>query len=362
MKQASRKAKPNHAGVMRNDLPGYMKLRGNKIYIRYKGRDISTGYDNTAFGWKAANIFWEKRSKELKAIETGEKAHADNILNIFKKFLEYKRKITKINPMSERFYINSFNRVISNPKEMLTEENIKKQLTHYVETTTASTSTININLRGINVFLNWACDEENNYIPFKNYTKKLKQRQSKKVKPAYTEEEYNLLVSHFEKRGKAEMCLLLRFLWHTGARVGETLNIKLSDLDLQNNRIFIQNKIYKGLQETLLLIPEAVMVVERAVELADVRGDGKLFSWEDTSQPNDLVRRAEARIGIKKAGRGLHGLRRTFSDRLFEMDLSIPDVKDIMRHKNIKTTDDHYRSFREKELIEKMSRKKGVAP
>ncbi len=47
--------KPNQAGVMRNDLPGYMKVRGNKISIRYKGKDIATGFPNTKIGWQLAN-------------------------------------------------------------------------------------------------------------------------------------------------------------------------------------------------------------------------------------------------------------------------------------------------------------------
>ena len=39
MKKSSKKAKPEHAGIMRNDLAGYMKLRGSKIYVR-KGRGL----------------------------------------------------------------------------------------------------------------------------------------------------------------------------------------------------------------------------------------------------------------------------------------------------------------------------------
>jgi len=68
MKKSTKKAKPKHAGFMRNNLPGYMKLWGNKITVRWKGKDISTGCDNTPLGWKAANIFWKKKHKELIAL------------------------------------------------------------------------------------------------------------------------------------------------------------------------------------------------------------------------------------------------------------------------------------------------------
>ena len=361
MKKASQKAKPSHNGVMRNDLPGYMKLRGNKIYIRYKGKDISTGYDNTAFGWKMANAFWEQKSKELQAIASGEKALEDTILNVFKKFLEYKRKVSKIAKQTEIYYIAGLKSVFTNPNEILTEFNVKKQIDNFIRNTTVSAASINIYLRAVAGFLNWASDEDNNYISRKNYTKKYKQKVVEKVKPPYTEEEYNLLLSYFQHTNK-EMYLFLQFLWHTGARVGETLTIKLSDLDLKNNRIFVPNKIYKGEQEALLLVPDAVKIVEQVKEIAVKRGDKKLFRWKETRLPNKIMERAERNTGIKIEGRGLHGFRRSFTDGLFENGLNIPDVKDILRHRNITTTDKHYRSFKQKDLIEKMSRKKRSAP
>ena len=55
---------------------------------------------------------------------------------------------------------------------------------------------------------------------------------------------------------------------------------KIEWLDLENKRILVSNKIYKGKQEALLLIPEAIKVVEQAKELAVKRGDTKLFSWK----------------------------------------------------------------------------------
>ncbi len=97
--------KPNPAGVMRNDLPGYVKVLGNKLYIRYKGKDISTGFPNTKAGWELANEWWAVRSKELQAIEIGEKAAEDSIENVFKKFLEYKQKIDKITNKTLQYYI-----------------------------------------------------------------------------------------------------------------------------------------------------------------------------------------------------------------------------------------------------------------
>jgi integrase len=132
---------------------------------------------------------------------------------------------------------------------------------------------------------------------------------------------------------------------------------ELSDLDLPNSRIFVPNKNFKGKQETLLLTPESVNIVEQARELAKERDDEKLFSWKATNGPNRVIRRAEQSIGIKIGERGLHGFRRAFANRLFKQGMAIVDVQEIMRHKDIQTTLKYYKEFREKELLEKMAEK-----
>jgi integrase len=311
MKKTSRKAKPKAkpAGIMRNDLDGSMRVRGNKISVQYKRTEFATGLDNTAIGWKMANEWWAKKLKELQAIEAGEKPVGDTINNVFDRFLDYKKKITKITKKTEQYYWTGYKAIISSPNEILTEANVKKQIDNFVRNATVSANTINIYLRAIAGFLNWASDEDNNYIPAKNYTKKYKQKETDSVKPPYTADEYNLLLEYFEHRNY-EMWLLLQFLWNTGARCGETLAIKLDDIDLENSCILVPNKLYKGEQETLLLLPAAVKIVEQAIDFAAVRGDGKLFSWKETKLPNKIMRRAENNLQIKKDGRGLHGFRR----------------------------------------------------
>ena len=206
-----------------------------------------------------------------------------------------------------------------------------------------------------------ASDDDNGYIPVKNYTKKLKQKPAKQIKQPYTAEEYHLILSYFEQQDKKELCLLLRFLWNTGARVGETLKIKLSDLDLSNSRIFLSNKVYKGKQEALLLTPEAISIVEQVRELAILRGDANLFSWNRTYYPNESVRRAEINLGMRVKGRGLHGLRRAFSNRLFSIlkekkDISLVDIQEIMRHGSIEITLQYYKEFNQSELIKTLSK------
>ncbi len=358
MKKSISQPKEGHAGVMRNDLPGFMRVvKGSgRIYVRYKGKDISTGFKNTAIGWKIANDWWAKRSKELQAIEAGEKELEDSIGNIFKKFLEYKQKIDKITKKTETYYITAYKAVFISPQELLTENNAKAQIKRFVETTTVSAASVNIYLRAIKTFLLWCSDEDREYIPHKKYTEKFKQKSVETIKPPYTEDEYNVLLDYFSNSNYA-MHLLLQFLWHTGSRCGETLNIKISDIKLEKNYIIVPNKLQKGEQEVLLLSDIAKEIVIKILAFAKNRNDGKLFSWKETRLPNRIMERAEKNLGLKIEGRGLHGFRRAFTDRLIENGVMLEDTKDILRHKNIETTDEHYRKTKIQKLLKELNEK-----
>ncbi len=49
-------------------------------------------------------------------------------------------------------------------------------------------------------------------------------------------------------------------------------------------------------------------------------------------------------VGIDKQERGFHAIRRTFATNLIDSNVSLADVKDLMRHKDIKTTLEHYKA------------------
>ena len=345
------------AGEQRNDLPGSFRVRGNKIYIRYKGKDIATGSDNTTQGWKIANKWWEEKYEEIDAILTGKKIADDTIENIFNKFLEYKKQFQKLSLTTIKLYEYRIKEVFGSDLNIpLNEKNIKLALDNFITSTKLSATSINIILQGISSFLNWASEEDNSYIPNKNYTKKYRQPLQKKIKSPYTDEEYLMFVEHFEKKNQKEMSLFLQFLWNTGARSKETINIKISDIDFKNNYIKMQNKTYKGEQETLLLTEETKAIIEKIIALKKSK-DGRLFSWQGSITPFQNLEKLENKLGIKIKGRGLHGFRRSYADKLFESGFDTTEVQDAMRHRTINTTIGHYKSFKKTKLVDKLNEK-----
>lgn len=354
---------PKPAGQKRSDLPGYMKARGNKIYVRYKGKDLASGFHNTSNGWNLANKWWENKVKELQDIEDGALEMRDTFANIFQKFIAHKKKFQKLQERTLKDYQWFFNSIFkhSDPDLIMNEDNIKIVLENLLANSGGnSATTINDKLKVLKTFFIWASDEDRRYIARKDYTKKYKQSESHSVRESYTPDEYKAFVDYFMNKGgknDVEMAYLLRFLWETGARSSETLAIKINDINWPDNYIKIPNKMHKEQSEALLFSDETKLLLKDIVALSKVRGDGKLFGWKDRALPARKLRRAEVKLNLRVQNRGLHGFRRSFADRLFLNNFDMTAVKEIMRHRDISTILQHYKSYNRGKLVEEMNRK-----
>ena len=317
--------------------------------------DIATGCDNTTTGWKLANKFWEQKINEIDAIMQGEKKAQDTIENTFNKFIEYKMQYDKISKNTIKLYNIRIKSVFNDLKINLNEKNIKNSLDNFIKNTNLSDLSINYFLTGIQTFLNWASDEDQQFISKKDYIKKYKQKPQSSIRPPYTEEEYKIFVDYFDKNHK-EMSLFIQFLWNTGARGSEAINIKICDIDFKNNYILVSNKMYKSQQEMILLTDETKKIIQKIIALKNSK-DGKLFSWKGATTPFQLLRDLENKLDIKTRGRGLHGFRRGFNDKLIRSGIYIQDAQHILRHRNITTTEKYYTNMYKNELVDKMNEK-----
>ena len=118
----------------------------------------------------------------------------------------------------------------------------------------------------------------------------------------------------------------------------------------------MQNKIFKGQQETLLLTDETKEIIEKIISLKLSKTD-KLFSWSSKVTPIKNLENAESKLEIKIRGRGFHGFRRSFADRLFESGFDMPEIQEAMRHRTINTTLEYYKSFNKTNIIKKLNEK-----
>ena len=358
VKNPKPKKQQKHSGVLRNDLAGFARVRGNKIYIRYKGKDYSTGYNDTTIGWKLANDWWAEKLDLLAQIEAGIIKEYGTVSDALDKFITYKKVIQKLTDRTIKEYRFAVKKVFGDLNLTLNEKNIKIALENYIKTDKTSSVTINSVLKRLQVFLTWCSDDDNQYIQVKNYTKKYKQPEPKTIKPPYTVEEYKMFLEFLNKDKHKEFSLFIQFLWETGARVGEALNIKVSEIDFKNSWIVIPNKIFKSQQEVLLLSDVAVAVVKKVLSLRKTAND-KLFSWKTTDSIKLKLSITEKELGIKIRGRGFHGFRRAFTDRLIKSGITIEKAQQILRHRNIQTTETSYLNMYKSELLEEINSRLG---
>lgn len=356
-KKVSAKPKPNHKGVMRNDLEGSMCVKGNKIYVRYKGKDYSTGYDNTPIGWTCANMFWEAKLQQIQAQKTAQTKYLQTIGYSLERFLDYQKNIKRIKKRSVSSQYSVLNLIFNEHKnENLTAENLELALENYYNNKTAKLKDASINSYLINVktFINWAVTNE--LLIKKDYTKKYRRPKSSKMRASYSEDEYKLIINSIGENQK-HLSLLIQFLWHTGARVGEAIDLNVEDIDFEKSIIRIPNKIFKGQEESLILSDIAKNILLQAIELQQKKGYKKLFLYGNATTAILALSNVERKIGIKIPNRCMHGFRRSYADRLLSNpNISIVDAQDIMRHRNINVTLQHYKNLNKEKLVEKLNK------
>lgn len=333
-------------------VPGSVFLRnGSKLLkIKYRGKQISTGLDNTPNGRKIADEMLRQIHFDFINYNQSPVTRTKRIHEIFKLFVEDHCKGLEKNTIN--LYEVSF-RTITPIDYHITDERINIDILQFTLSykDKVKVSTITNYLRHYSVFANYCL--RNQYIdrfPEKLRSERRLSKRGEKPKEVivFERKEIELLVQHFLKKDK-EFALLLMFLWHTGGRIAETLKLKWTQVDMKNLKIRFANKINTA-EDDYIPISSAVESVLRELKL--LKNGEQVFRWVHSSQSR-LIKRfntAMAELGIDKKERGFHAIRRTFATNLIESNVSLADVKDLMRHRDIKTTLEHYKAKKSQRL------------
>ncbi|PJE59972.1 MAG: integrase [Candidatus Portnoybacteria bacterium CG10_big_fil_rev_8_21_14_0_10_44_7] len=133
--------------------------------------------------------------------------------------------------------------------------------------------------------------------------------------------------------------LMVALAYGAGLRVGETVNLKINDVDL--DELVIHIKSAKGKKDRITVFPEKLKAdISR---LAAIRhGNEYLFASgrggklaERTAQM--VFGRALKKSGIKKDAT-FHSLRHSFATHLLENGINVRYVQELLGHANIRTT------------------------
>jgi len=133
--------------------------------------------------------------------------------------------------------------------------------------------------------------------------------------------------------------LLVRLLYSSGMRVGELLNLKVKDLNLESNFGWIRNG--KGGKDRPFIIAHSLKE-ELQHYLKDKQPEEWLFvGWNnspyDASSVREILNKAKRKAGIKKNIHP-HLLRHSFATHLIQNGYSPLEVQPLLGHNNVNTT------------------------
>ena len=141
----------------------------------------------------------------------------------------------------------------------------------------------------------------------------------------------------FESTINLKHRLVLMFLYYSGIRADELVNLRWEDIDFQRGTIHL--KTAKGDKERVVFFHEKL---KSFVEYFNLRRDGLVFISNLSKRYDKRTVQLIVRNAAKKAGVGKrvtpHTLRHSFATHLLEGGADIRHIQKLLGHSNLQTT------------------------
>ena len=298
-------------------IPGSIFVRRgtNKITIQYKARQIATGLDDTVDNYKQAQKMlvqiWQEDHESIN--KSGGKTYNDAVQSFGTWAYNNREKKTVI----------AYYTAIHNIGEPLSFSfaSIVEQIKKYLSTANHNTtSKLNI-LRHYQVFLHYCFDS--GWIEDWRIPKTLKPRQTAKEIDPLTIEELMMLISYWVRRD-IEFAALLQFLFYTGFRIHEALELEWSSVSEET--ITKKSKHHTKII-SFPITPQIASVLSMLNKDAN-----RVFRWSraSVSPLNKKFNASMQELRIKKAGKSFHSIRKGAISHLINSGVDIGTVSELM--------------------------------
>jgi len=229
------------------------------------------------------------------------------------------------------YYNRLFFRTLQKTPEEVCPDDVPEFLAIIDKQKDNSASAVNLAISAVKFFFK--------YILNNNGIKELHRPRQDKRLPMVLSKEEILKILRQIKNPKHKLLLML--VYSSGLRVSEVVALKKEHIDISRQVIFI--KLGKGRKDRFtMLSAKVVQFINKYYEAYDIN------EWIFPGKPltNHLTIRSAQYIfdrAVKKAGIvkkiSIHGLRHTFATHLIESGIDIHNVKTLMGHACIKTTE-----------------------
>ena len=268
--------------------------------------------------------------------ETAQKEQISNneYLNLF---LDAK-KIEGCSERTLRYYEVTVKHLMSNldiPVRKMTTDEIRSYLVLYQQINNCSKVTVDNIRRNISSFFSWL--EEENYI-LKSPMRRIHKIKTKTVvKETISDEGIEQLRDHCtQKRDKA----IIDLLYSTGIRVGELVNLNITDVNLEQRECVVFGK---GDKERRVYFDAKAKI--HLKEYLEMRTDHNPALFVTLDAPFDRLKISGVESRLRELGRSVglpgihpHKFRRTMATRAIDRGMPIEQVQKILGHSQIDTT------------------------
>lgn len=269
-------------------------------------------------------------SKEIEDVE----AFNLDLINRFEKI----KNLEGLSPASIKGYIrevNTFLRYAEKPLTHVTTEDIREYLVYKQEVDLISLNTTDNCRRFLNTFFRTMVLEN---IMRRNPVKKIDRiKVPYRLKKPFNKEEIILMRMQINNlRDKA----IFEMLLSSGVRVGELSGMRITDLNMDENSIYV---IGKGNKERKVYFSDECKVVLRMY--LNSREDNKPYLFVSHNKPYNklgkvgiehMIRSIGEKAGVKKAHP--HRFRRTMASYALNRGVPIEQVQKLLGHETIDTT------------------------
>ena len=224
---------------------------------------------------------------------------------------------------------------IETPVRKISTEEIRKYLVDYQKINDCSKVTVDNVRRNISSFFSWL--EEEDYI-LKSPMRRIHKIKTKQpVKEIISDEAIELLRDHCQCPRDLAM---IDLLYSTGIRVGELVNLNISDIDFEARECIVfgkgdkERKVYFDAKAKLHLL-----------NYLHKRDDDNSALFVTLDAPHERLKISGVEIRIRTLGRKLnmgkihpHKFRRTMATRAIDKGMPIEQVQKLLGHSQIDTT------------------------
>ena len=221
------------------------------------------------------------------------------------------------------------------PIRKITTEDMRSYLSEYQKINNCSKVTIDNIRRNISSFFSWL--EEENYILKSPMRRIHKIKTNQQVKEVISDEEIEKLR---DKCSCVRDLAMIDLLYSTGMRVGELVNLNITDVDFENRECVVFGK--GGKERKVYFDAKAKLHLQNYIQ-SRVDSNPALFVTLDA--PFDRIKISGVEIRIRELGRSInisrihpHKFRRSMATRAIDKGMPIEQVQRILGHSQIDTT------------------------